>query len=95
MPPRHADPVAALLARAERDGECLVLKTSLNRWGYPHVRVGRVTYRAHRWLYDQLLGLPEGADVHHRCGNRACLNIEHLAAVDPRRHRQMHARRAA
>jgi len=45
---------------------------------YPH----RKTVRAHRWLYEQLVGpVPAGMDLDHLCRVRACVNPDHLEVV--------------
>lgn len=37
---------------------------------------------AHRVAYEQANGpIPEGLVIDHACGNRACVNVEHLRAV--------------
>lgn len=41
----------------------------------------------HVYIWEQHHGkLPEGYEVHHKCGNRACCNINHLEALDGREH---------
>lgn len=43
--------------------------------------------RAHRWVYEQLRGpIPDGMHLHHRCGERACVNPEHLELITPSDH---------
>lgn len=47
--------------------------------------------RAHRIYYEVAKGeIPAGWHVHHICGVRACVNPEHLEALDPRDHFQHH-----
>jgi DNA-binding CsgD family transcriptional regulator len=39
---------------------------------------------AHRFAWESAFGaIPDGADVHHRCGNRACVRPDHLVLWDP------------
>ena len=39
-------------------------------------------------VWEVLVGsIPEGYDLHHRCGNHGCVNPEHLEARPPRAHR--------
>lgn len=78
---------------------CWVWQRGVNEKGYGvKVADGQRRKKAHRWFYEQHVGaIPEGWDVHHRCGNRRCVNPAHLEAVAPSEHRAMHeeARRAA
>jgi hypothetical protein len=38
--------------------------------------------KAHRAVYMKAFGPQPGLDIDHICGNRACVNLEHLRAVD-------------
>lgn len=47
----------------------------------------------HRYMYEQRYGkIPEGYDVHHKCHNRACCNVEHLELIKHAEHAIYHNR---
>lgn len=69
-----------------RDGgfetPCWMWLYKANSSGYGRVSVdGRRDY-AHRVFYERKNGsVPAGHELHHRCGNRLCVNPEHLQPV--------------
>lgn len=53
--------------------------------GYGVFQVGGKFQSAHRASYELFVGpLEKGLVVHHRCGNRPCVNPEHLEAMNQR-----------
>lgn len=59
----------------------------LNHDGYFRKRIGDKLWMYHVYIWEQAHGkLPDKYEVHHKCGNRACCNIEHLEAIDGLEH---------
>ena len=59
--------------------------------GYGFVGHGRDRVVAHRWVYERLIGpIPEGADLHHRCENKICVNPDHLEPLTRSEHMKRH-----
>ena len=60
--------------------------------GYSLVRksVGKKLY-IHRYLYTLAYGsIPKNKELHHTCGNRACINVNHLQACTRTEHKNQH-----
>ena len=56
--------------------------TAAKQKGYGAVTIKRKVYRAHRVIYELLVGpIPEGLDLDHLCRNRACIRPSHLEPV--------------
>lgn len=55
--------------------------------GYGQVKLGLKTYQAHRVSWLLIIGpIPEGREMHHTCGNKLCVNPDHLLAVTDMEH---------
>lgn len=60
-------------------------------WGYPRRRVTGVRYMEHRRAWAEEHGpIPDGHEIHHICGIRRCINVEHLALVTRSEHLKRH-----
>lgn len=54
--------------------------------GYP-IQNGKNSGRVHRLYFERAFGpIPPNHDIHHRCGNTACINPDHLEAAHARAH---------
>ncbi len=68
------------------DTSCWEWTGHLNDKGYAHWRT-KGQSKPYRWSYEYFVTpIPEGHDVHHKCGNKKCVNPEHLEAVDDYQH---------
>src|SRR5262245_23113326 len=60
--------------------------------GYARVVDGHSRWKlAHRAAWIDVNGpIPIGMELHHKCGNKACINVTHLELVTHRKHGQRH-----
>ena len=73
-----------LAAITKDPGGCWLMSLAPRPDGYVFIRNGDGRkMAAHRWLYEQIVGpVPDGLTLDHLCRNRACVNPEHLEAVE-------------
>jgi hypothetical protein len=61
--------------------------------GYGYISSG---VAAHRVAYENVHGpIPTGHIVHHTCGNRACVNPDHLVPLTRSKHARLHRTQGA
>lgn len=66
---------------------CWLWTGSLDRNGYGYIRetAGRRKLRAHRVVYEYVVGpIPDGMELDHLCRVRSCVNPDHLEPVTHR-----------
>lgn len=63
---------------------CWIWQRSLRKKdGYGQVAVNGQRRQAHRFYYERHIGsIPEGKEIDHLCGVKACVNPDHLKAVN-------------
>jgi hypothetical protein len=62
--------------------------------GYGQMQIDRRHVVVHRVAWMLFRGpIPDGMDVHHRCGTKRCCNPEHLELVPHALHKARHHRR--
>ena len=80
-------------AYSEWEGQCLVWTNHLLR-GYGRVVDKGRHWVAHRAAYSVHKGpIPEDHEIDHICGNRACINPDHLEAVTRSEHNRRETER--
>lgn len=79
----YRTPADSFRARAKRQSSCLIWTGAIKENGYGVIWDGQRVVRVHRWSYEQANGpIPEGMDIDHICGNRACAEPKHLRATN-------------
>lgn len=72
------------------DGQCWLWQGARQRSGYGSLRFGKKTFLVHRFVFELLVGpIPDGLELHHKCGIRHCCNPDHLSVIAPTDHRHL------
>ena len=83
--PRQYAPVLDRMFELVDVGDCWLWTGRLSPGGYAVFSVVRGTHRAHRIVWEELVGpLPKGLTLDHLCRVRHCVNPDHLEVVDIR-----------
>lgn len=83
---RRLAPIDRVWAQVERAGpdDCWLWTSCLTKGGYGAVRWTGKKRRAHRVVYEIVIGsIPEGMQLDHLCRVRHCVNPAHLEPVTP------------
>ena len=77
------------LEKLQPEGDCLIWTgTSSSGYGLFWIEGGMKS--AHRWIYRARVGpIPEPLHVHHTCGVKMCMNVEHMQLVTRNEHMRM------
>jgi len=84
--------LARFLKRVEEDDDsCWVWTGYIDEKGRGSLHIeGKYVY-AHRASYEHYRGpIPDGHHIHHICGNKICVNPDHLRSVTVQEHRMAH-----
>ncbi|MGW5397783.1 HNH endonuclease signature motif containing protein [Streptomyces sp. NPDC003952] len=76
------DRAECYVRNAHAVGACLEHRGYASGKGYLHISFRGKKERVHRFIFRTLKAEVKPGDViHHKCGNRACINPDHLQAV--------------
>jgi hypothetical protein len=79
--------IARFHTKIRSEAQCLIWTDSLDRDGYGAFWLQGRNRRAHRVAWFMHYGaIPAGAVINHVCRNRACVNPQHLEALQPGDH---------
>jgi hypothetical protein len=79
-----------LVGPVRLDG-CQIWNGRLDTSGYGKIRYGGRDIAAHRAAYELVNGsIPEGFHIHHICHCKFCVNPDHLVAITPQEHIELH-----
>ncbi len=70
-------------AKTKVSNSCLLWTGRPGRDGYPKIKAGGVTWRAHRYIYEQCVG-PAGEVLMHSCDTPMCVSLQHLSPGTPK-----------
>jgi len=77
---RHRQTYTSLLRHAKYEGNCLIFQGCKDKDGYGLSSIKGVKMPAHRaaWILGKGVQLNTQEYVLHTCGNRACIDLDHL-----------------
>ena len=79
---QFTDLLERIQVKVERTDSCWFWTACRNYAGYPIIQLNGGACRAHRVIYEQLIGpIPKGLTLDHLCRVRHCVNPAHLEPV--------------
>ena len=71
--------------------ECVPTTAKVYSHGYGQFWRNGKTHYAHRAAWEEVHGpIPPGLQIHHVCGNRVCVNVQHLELRTCSEHPRLH-----
>lgn len=95
QPLQRLNSVEAKLATYSKTvGDCIIWTGVKQSRGYGRITISGERFLAHRIAYERKHGyVPEHLDVHHKCGNKLCINTDHLELLPHGPHMRLHNHR--
>lgn len=91
---RHREPPMRFVVDAMTG--CHLWQGTVDDDGYPKARVDNRMLTVHRWVYEQAHGeLPPDIHVHHACGIKRCIRLDHLEEKPVAAHNSLHKRKVS
>ena len=79
---RTENPLESFMSKIHFEDNCWIWQSGKDKDGYGLFKVWGKTYRAHRWIYEQLVeSIPTGLQIDHLCRIPPCVNLDHLEPV--------------
>jgi len=73
-------------------GDCII-GSQIQGNGYARIRTAAGRQLAHRVVWERERGpIPPGHQIHHRCGTKGCINVDHLELLTADEHGRLHPR---
>lgn len=71
-----------LIEKIEMKDGCWIFTGAIATSGYGRIGFRNRTLQAHRAAYEEFVGeIPDGLHIDHLCGNKRCVNPDHLEPV--------------
>lgn len=75
----------------ETPSGCWEYHGTTNEMGYGALGIDNRRMYAHRYVYECMVGkIPDGMMLHHKCGNKVCVNPIHMELLTLAEHTRLH-----
>lgn len=78
----RSNPEDRFWSKVKKTSDCWIWQAATTLEGYGRFRLPHKHVLAHRYCFE-LMGnlIPDGFTIHHHCGNKACVNPDHLEVM--------------